>query len=153
MLTAEQLQDVKERADKATPGEWLINVHYDENGAKEGTCDIHTNNEPVACYTNEYDAQFIAHARQDIPELLQQVASLQDEYERMKQSRNHWHRVAVGRRMATTESKGRLDRTELAEAKARMENERLRELLEISLSYAPTHVRLMAERVKVGEPT
>ncbi|MGN7478991.1 hypothetical protein ACTHOQ_14170 [Solibacillus silvestris] len=136
-MTEEQLQVIKMRAKYATDGPWKV-VKSEEFGMQIGTAWEHGQLKAgvpivttehgidgVTVYINKDNAEFIANAREDVPALLQQVTSLQDEYERMKQSRNHWHSVAVGRRMATTELKDHLDRTELAEVKARMEIEAL----------------------------
>ncbi|MEK4910619.1 hypothetical protein [Niallia sp. FSL M8-0099] len=73
MLTTEQLNAIKERAEKATAGEWFVLHHTDiavENPPGSSFAD------GIAFADGNDDAEFIAHARGDIPALLQTVEAL-----------------------------------------------------------------------------
>lgn len=134
-MNAEQLQAIKERAQYATEGPWQV-VESEESGVQIGTTWEHGQLKscvPVvttACgvgnttvYINHVDAEFIAHARQDVPSLIAEV------------ERRQKH-LALSRRCYSIMEKAafrlqdKVDALELAEAKARMENERLRGALE-----------------------
>lgn len=71
-LTAEQLAEIKARAEAATPGPWK-RFHMDR---------FSINNEPLEKHIcgvsqeSEHDAAFIAHAREDVPALLAEVERL-----------------------------------------------------------------------------
>lgn len=87
-MTPEELQAIRERADKATPGPWGC---HSRNGAnpdsapREATgIDYYLGWEidgpPDADrgqFSRGFDADFIAHARKDVPELLAEVKRLQ----------------------------------------------------------------------------
>src|ERR1700761_705300 len=89
MMTPDRLKEIRERADKATKGQWELRVHP---GA-EANPDLYGRNFHVSARTPENhpyfectpkieilsdedyptkrdDAYFVAHARQDIPDLL-----------------------------------------------------------------------------------
>lgn len=69
MINAEQLNAIKERAAKATPGPWYHNRHNEistPNGAR------------LAQTVTGLDAEFIAHAREDVPALVAEVERLEE---------------------------------------------------------------------------
>lgn len=68
-----RLDAIRQRVEAATPGEWSVS-EWEDGGV---TIDHHDdlNDEPVtvaimAAETTDADAIFIAHARQDLPDLL-----------------------------------------------------------------------------------
>lgn len=86
-MNVEQLNAIKERAAKATPGQWLVRKHTN------GTIDV------ISVETTEHheylsrielgeleDAEFIAHARENVPALVAEVERLQQETEYLKRS-------------------------------------------------------------------
>jgi len=90
-MNAEQLNAIKERAEKATPGPWFFDVgrkerldcrpavieHFDYD---HGESFIHGD---IADIT---DAEFIANAREDVPALVAEVERLKDENSSFKRS-------------------------------------------------------------------
>lgn len=71
-MNAEQLNAIKERAAKATPGPWYS--HADGTIFLEHTkeiADVWTDND-------KSDAEFIAHAREDVPALVAEVERYHD---------------------------------------------------------------------------
>lgn len=103
-MTSEELQTIKERAEKATAGPWtmdrtreqikgprytICNIAFDVDGRFEpetyaaykaigGVADEDTN--PF----QDEDAAFIAHARSDIPALIAEVERLQALYNELR---------------------------------------------------------------------
>lgn len=69
-MKAEELAVIKERAEKATEGPWYVD-NYD--GSVRG------DDNKFICSQNfeDSDAEFIAHARQDVPKLVVEVERLQ----------------------------------------------------------------------------
>lgn len=87
MMTSEELQAIKERVEKATPGEWFYDsytVCTDEILGDDGelietvTLDYADRHGDVH-FKEEADAQFVAHARQDVPALISEVERLEKE--------------------------------------------------------------------------
>ena len=72
-MNAQQLEEIKERVAKATPGEWDV---FDDIWVAQG--DGLTIGENIAKCEVEADADFIAHARQDVPELVAEVERLRE---------------------------------------------------------------------------
>jgi len=88
LLTAEQIAEIRARCDAATQGPWYsvsdgLYIHdrlteYDENGIRTGktansVAEIHnypTYGKSSPRLNRVYNAEFIAHTRQDIPALL-----------------------------------------------------------------------------------
>ena len=94
--TQQRLQTIREREQKATKGPWL----WDGSDTEADEPYIFTDRSHVAPKsvsvlfnadwgTNE-DADFIAHSREDLPFLLDLVASLQAERERLQKSVRHY---------------------------------------------------------------
>lgn len=76
-MNAEQLNAIKERAEKAIPGPWYHNRHNEittPNGAR------------LSQTVTGIDAEFIAHVREDIPALVAEVERLKDENSSLKRS-------------------------------------------------------------------
>lgn len=71
-LTKDQLEVIRKRSEKATEGPWRIGKQSPNGlnniGTIGGLLTVQT--------TDEEDAEFIANARQDIPELLDHIAFL-----------------------------------------------------------------------------
>jgi hypothetical protein len=78
-LTNEELAAIRERAEKATPGDWayyendnvVVTLHPDYQYAMEIAEEIGTG----------FDAEFIAASRSDIPKLLAHIEALEAELE------------------------------------------------------------------------
>lgn len=80
LLTGAELQEIRRRCDAATPGPWQSFIEGRDHtsgssfimtGRGKGRgCDIELNGATTA------DHDFIAHARQDIPRLLDEIARL-----------------------------------------------------------------------------
>jgi hypothetical protein len=78
-LTQEQLEAIRQRAENAAAGPWDI---FEGGYVVQGDGMILGN--PVAKCENDEDATFIAHARTDIPALLDYIAELEAELARLK---------------------------------------------------------------------
>ncbi|NRG33929.1 hypothetical protein [Niallia circulans] len=75
MLTTEQLNAIKERAEKATNvnnSGWYVDEDYSDTIRDAWDCELIAQ----VVRGKENDAEFIAHAREDIPALLQTVEAL-----------------------------------------------------------------------------
>lgn len=64
---------IRERADKATPGPWA----YYERGCREFGYDLTLPSGIRGAYEQEADADFIVHAREDVPALCDRVDQLE----------------------------------------------------------------------------
>lgn len=75
MLTQDDLNMIKERAKKATPGPW-----YADDERWPGNANLqywfNTHYDGVGAAATKADAEFIAHAREDIPRLVAEVERL-----------------------------------------------------------------------------
>ena len=80
MLTPKQLKEIRERADKATPGEWedeTWGTYYTPEGiGLTSVGGIRYVSSWEEFKQDKKDVEFIAHARQDIPALLDEVDRL-----------------------------------------------------------------------------
>lgn len=82
-MTDEEAQAIKARADATTPGPWVISGDLTVYSAAEAVTTMEwasddTDDTDLPPYTLEQhtaDAAFIAHAREDIPALLAEVAA------------------------------------------------------------------------------
>lgn len=84
-MNTEQLNAIKERAAKATPGNWHVTLDdpYDRTyvlGAFNNEVSV------IADIKGDADAEFIANAREDVPALVAEVERLQQENESLKRS-------------------------------------------------------------------
>lgn len=68
-MDTKRLQEIKARADAATPGPWEL---YDNAGGVE----VNDGNGTYFSVGNDADAEFIVHARTDIPTLVAEVERL-----------------------------------------------------------------------------
>jgi hypothetical protein len=95
-LTQEQLEAIRQRAEKATPGPWEIrwgevvtkhpdhqNVSQWYDGYSNAICSLN-DGEYIINSNEDNDATFIAHARTDIPALLDHIAELEAELEKYR---------------------------------------------------------------------
>ena len=73
-LTNEELTAIRERVEKATEGPWRIGKQSPNGLNNIGTM----GGLLTAQTTNENDAVFIAHAREDIPKLLAEIERLRE---------------------------------------------------------------------------
>lgn len=85
MLTDAELKQMRERCDKATPGPWVPFVRpYQAGWSVSGIATADTADTIISCAPNafggrpgvESDRDFIAHARADIPRLLDEIDRL-----------------------------------------------------------------------------
>lgn len=88
LLTNEEITQIRERAEKATEGPWQYNgiggvfsahavsYHYAWKNTKE-ICSLN-DGEYIENQNEENDANFIAHAREDIPKLLAEIERLRE---------------------------------------------------------------------------
>jgi hypothetical protein len=80
-LTDEQLAEISKRAEAATPGDWCIYDDIDATG--ERAFYLETETEIIGDTRKSSDAEFIAHAREDVPKLLAEI-------ERLRSESNYW---------------------------------------------------------------
>lgn len=92
-MTPERLAEIEARAEAATPGEWhvctcsLKGACPHDKGVRMSFC---TEGLPdKAPYPN--DADFIAHARQDIPDLIAEVRRLREEKEKLRRIADRYY--------------------------------------------------------------
>ncbi|MEA0564996.1 hypothetical protein [Lysinibacillus irui] len=85
MINQEQLNAIKERVAKATPGPWeseeTVEGHIDIFNPNEDYAVCQTGNETYDCL-NDGDTEFIKHAITDVPALVTEVERLQTELEK-----------------------------------------------------------------------
>ena len=81
-LTKRDLESIKERAEKATPGPWCVaGSERDYVIAKHGDSERCSDNPVIyadddCLHGRKEDAEFIAHARSDVPQLVDEVYRL-----------------------------------------------------------------------------
>lgn len=87
-MTPKQLQGIKARADAATPGPWeeKTNRHPQCNGEPWGWISGASGNITWSGYVGKTNADFIAHARTDIPALVAEVERLAAENSTLKKA-------------------------------------------------------------------
>jgi hypothetical protein len=69
-MDVKMLEEIRKRAEAATPGPWReVNLYIESGDA----------NERLAEVCESVDATFIAHAREDVPKLLAEVKRLKQE--------------------------------------------------------------------------
>lgn len=90
MLTKEELAANRERADKATPGPWIIDrvngVIWSADGRRVFE---------IGGYEEPDDHEFFAHAREDIPRLLAEIERLQSVIRGVRSIANEFDYMAV----------------------------------------------------------
>ena len=98
-LTQEQIEEIRKRAEAATPDEWFVMHDRDVMiESPSGSCDTHT----IAYSETNVDATFITNARQDIPALLAHIAELENKCKefsekgkRVTENRNMWRELRM----------------------------------------------------------
>lgn len=92
VLTREALAEIRARADAATEGPWMALVYRKPSAGDEGMYDVRAQPHPAMrgftklvadAHEGKADAEFIAHAREDIPRLLDALESLLEPTEAM----------------------------------------------------------------------
>lgn len=74
MIKQEQLNAIKERVANATPGPWLVEESRYEGRFNAASAD--ENYDLPACLMGIEDAEFVTHAREDVPALVAEVERL-----------------------------------------------------------------------------
>lgn len=79
-MSTDRLQEIKERAEKATPGPWDSVCssgairHVVRNVDHDSYCSNESNHETFG----KYDGEFIAHSREDIPWLIREIEAAKE---------------------------------------------------------------------------
>ena len=85
MTTAERIKEIRERAEKATVGPWVtVSCSHGGRILTRGDTNVGRKERHPQTYIQivpREDAHFIAHAREDIPWLLERVEELEKEVE------------------------------------------------------------------------
>lgn len=101
-MTEERITEIRGRENAATPGPWRDECVI---GRRKEIETFHTIRDkdgaivdvlPISAY---HDAAFIAHAREDIPALLDEVERLRAENEKFKEA--FWESIKVAKRIVT----------------------------------------------------
>ncbi|WP_068792795.1 hypothetical protein [Brevibacillus laterosporus] len=99
MMTREEIEAIRKRAEDATVGSWrfcgdkfgdLIVYSPEIRGFRNNGGEI-----AVLTYGSDEDAEFIAHAREDIPKLLAEIERLQTNWQRLEGYADDWRDKAV----------------------------------------------------------
>lgn len=90
-MTAERIAEIKAREGKATPGPWVDSCEIKKTSrGVNACCGVRADRGigeicPLVAYgLKSEDAEFFAHARQDIPDLLAEVDRLRAENKRLE---------------------------------------------------------------------
>ena len=106
MLTPERLREIKERCERATPGPWIVspNRHKAKDGSQWGIIEarIRTVTGGIVAHTictwdgdnGRANAEFAAHAREDVPVLVAEVEQLHRFAKEIRRTARHWRRRA-----------------------------------------------------------
>ncbi|WP_352426966.1 hypothetical protein [Bacillus sp. FSL K6-2865] len=78
-LTKDQLEEIRQRVEATTKGFWHANIHHEWPGNENLRYWIVTLEDGLAAAVTKEDAEFIAHARQDIPALLDYISEVEQE--------------------------------------------------------------------------
>lgn len=87
-LTPERLAEIKERTEKATPGPWDAYTVPGMNRSSDGYSAVGIAETEVQVTRDAggwFDADFIAHARTDVPALVAEVVRLQGIIDRVRE--------------------------------------------------------------------
>lgn len=90
-MDAKQLAEIKARAEKATPGEWKVSEAPQRTNV---ICGDDRKFLIIARWLDSFDAQFIAHARTDIPALVAEVERLTEEKDSAEKEYRHYLRLS-----------------------------------------------------------
>jgi hypothetical protein len=89
-LTTEQLLAIKQRDEAASPGQWI----FDEEFGRIVDADNEMMIADMPLYGSRNNGRFIAHSREDIPLLLQEIERLQQAIEAaILAERNRCHEI------------------------------------------------------------
>ena len=130
-MEQKQIEEIRKRCEAATPGPWVVK-QYDDCFIEPSVCMIPAN----GCYDYNVlteNSQFIAHARQDVPNLLDYIEQLQAEYNRL----NDFEQTQYAKLL---EENGKLQ-AELAEYKQKELKERQERILNPAGEYAVKFAR------------
>lgn len=86
-MTPEQMEEIRGRAEAATPGEWVVegpDETLDHINPNIGQWEIESPQMNIGGRLTFRDATFIAHARTDVPALLSSLQAAQEEIERWR---------------------------------------------------------------------
>src|SRR5690606_2755660 len=82
-MKPEELEAIRKRAEAATPGPWDVDIPMDVCGECENEYEIVESSVFLAPIVAELkigaNAEFIAHAREDVPKLLAEIDRLRNE--------------------------------------------------------------------------
>lgn len=95
MLTNEQLNAIRERAERATCGqtpEWYVDEEYKDTVRCAWSADLIAQSIPTTA-----DAEFIAHAREDVPMLLAEIERLHSKLSSARQAIGNLNVRPLGR--------------------------------------------------------
>ena len=103
-LTDEELQEIRERVEKASAKPWAV-VTDELGGQAKAVIDGDNWDIIRRPYVGKDNAAFIAHARQDIPKLLAEIERLEAENKALKEESSEYSSIALwsARRLATRE--------------------------------------------------
>ncbi|WP_197261646.1 ead/Ea22-like family protein [Brevibacillus laterosporus] len=82
MIAREEIEAIRERAEKATSGPWWTSGGCEVTSQVD---DSHVCDTTLSKGDYVSDAEFIAHAREDIPKLLAEIERLQTNWKRLKE--------------------------------------------------------------------
>lgn len=86
-MTPEQLKQIRERADKATPGPWKSIRPGHRQATKYRSVQIGRDAAYTTLEMEPSDAKFISESRQDVPDLLDEVERLKEEVKELSRLR------------------------------------------------------------------
>jgi hypothetical protein len=96
-LTDEQLAEIRERAEAATAGPWYCGTEYEQSkrgnyvASKATGGIVAAEQDGTDCELETHDAEFIAHAREDVPDLLAEIERLRDALEDIADTGESYH--------------------------------------------------------------
>jgi len=83
-MNEEQIEEIRKRAEAVARGEWYVGVDGSVNDRRDDF------NWKIAEVKEKSDAEFIAHAREDIPALLAEVERLREEVRYLEEDVERW---------------------------------------------------------------
>ncbi len=107
-MTREQLKAIRDHVEAATPGPWEAGTAFCcpdcgwVDGPKRTVCPVYEGTKRTHTL-DANDAEFIAHAREDVPALLMEVERLQTDVDLLKSLKHGWKVLtekAIGERDA-----------------------------------------------------
>ena len=125
-MNEQELQAVKERAEKATVGPWKVYqdefstmigsevIHPQLNEGLPVVTEAHYDDETIGIYINDNDSKFIVHAREDVPALIAEVERLKKALEYYADKEHYEPYCIEGEGCDVTEDEGYIARAALA---------------------------------------